>query len=808
MDTSAAHFELASISLACRDRDTLLRTFAARLGTMLAARGVLLWLDSTKAEGLACGASWMESGEKFSPAEEFPSDGLLAEVFESADTRRVGKQEINVEELGHLEKGSRVRVKSALYAVIPGTEGPVGVAEVLNKQGPGFSVEDARLLEEASRLLAKAMANLEAIEGERHATLATIERLTALYDLGRTFTSTLEIEELVPIVAQKVRDIVGADACNVWLVDSDASELYLAEQAGEDPTVEAGSRTSLTEGLLGGVAQQASPKLVEEPGEERDLGVRQVKSEEFAFRSWMGAPLRKEDEVLGVLELVNKADESPFNEDDLFFLASITEQATVALHNAKLLESERQVHALDALLKISQQITSTLDLDHVLMTVVNQASTVVPFDRCVIGFFDRGRFVIGAVSGEEEVPKTREMDSLRERLEWVANQESPVSANHEEEEWQIEPEVARNELKSFLETHDYEGFRALPLLDEQGKLGAMGLLSGEANFLTENEAETLAILANQTTVAIRNAQLYQQVPLANILQPLAARKKKLLSAVQQRRWLPFVERAGLIALLLILVPWPMRLGTNSTVVPAERRIVSSLDGGVVERVAVHEGDMVEPGQTLALLENGEDRVRLAEAEASLGQARQEMAEAEFRNDPGVAGQAKLRADLFAAEVQFEQQRVAASELRAPIAGVVVTPKVEERRGTMLKPGDGFCEIVAQERMAAEISVPETDLGLVEMGSPVALKFNAFPTVTFHGTVDRMGAQTRATAGEQYFIVRAVFENQRGQARDGMVGRARIRSKGGWFNSGWYPVGYVMLRSPARWLWHKVWSWLP
>ena len=64
----------------------------------------------------------------------------------------------------------------------------------------------------------------------------------------------------------------------------------------------------------------------------------------------------------------------------------------------------------------------------------------------------------------------------------------------------------------------------------------MALLSGDADFLTDNNRETVAILANQTTVAIRNAQLYQQVPLANFLQPFSQRKKKLLSAMPRSRW--------------------------------------------------------------------------------------------------------------------------------------------------------------------------------------------------------------------------------------------------------------------------------
>jgi multidrug resistance efflux pump len=211
---------------------------------------------------------------------------------------------------------------------------------------------------------------------------------------------------------------------------------------------------------------------------------------------------------------------------------------------------------------------------------------------------------------------------------------------------------------------------------------------------------------------------------------------------------------------------------------------------------------------LAQVDDSEDRVKLAQAEASLAQARRDLAEAEFRNDPSAAGQAKIRSDLHAAEVDLEQQRVAAAKLKAPISGVVITAKVEEKAGTMLKPGDPFCEIVDYDRMAAEMSVSETDLIFVRPGKQVALKLNAFPTRTYEGRVERLGAQTRSEAGEQYFIVRAVFDNTGGAARSGMVGRARIRAGGGWLGSGWYSVGYVILRSPFRWLWEKVWSWLP
>lgn len=807
MEASAALFELASVSLACRDQDTLLKTVAARVGSVVGARTVLIWTGAPE-PGLVCRARWSDPGERINPERIPVSDGILAEVWESGETRRLSAKQISTEELSHLDEASRSRVKSAVYVALPGGQQSQGVLEVLGKRTGEFTADDQLFIEEASRLAGQALTNLEAIEGERSSHLATLDRLTALYDIGRTFTSTLELEELLPIVAEKIRALLGGAACNIWLMDSRAGELHLAERVGEDPTAEEGARVSASEGLLAEIAQQASPKTVADPAEEPGLEVRREAGGDFEIQSWMAAPLRKGDEVLGVVELVNKIDGGVFDEDELFLLGSVCEQAAIALNNANLLESERKVQSLDALLKISQEITSTLDLDHVLTTVVQQAASVVPFDKCIIGFFDRGRFLLGAVSGETEVPKTREMDDFRERFEWVADQAEAVAADYGEDGWHVEPAAARAQVVSILEKHEYKGLYTLPLRDDQGALGVLALVSGDADFLTDSHKETLAILANQTSVAIRNAQLYQQVPLANLFQPFAARKQKLLAAVPKGRRRMYAERAGLVALALILIPWPMRVGTNATVVPAERRVVSAMDGGVVKRVFVHEGDAVQAGQELAQLDDSDAAVKLAQAQAAYGQARHDLAEAQFRNDAAAAGQATIRANLHAVEVQLEQERVSNAQLRASIAGIVITPKVEERVGTMVKSGEEFCEIVEDDRMAAEMSVPEEDLGLLRLGRSVALKLNAFPTATFSGDLERIGAQTRAEAGEQYFLVRAVFNNDGGRARDGMVGRARIRAGGGWFGSGWYPVGYALLRDPFRWAWQEVWIWMP
>ncbi len=779
----------------------------ARVGSALGARAVFLWLAEGEEGELACRARWTEPDEKLGPANDRVADGILAAALAEASAYRASGKEIDADSFTHISTAQRKTIQSVLLVPFPGTEGAAGVIEALNKKG-GFTAEDAEFLETAARLASQADGLLVEAEVERDTQLGTIERLTALYDISRIFNSTLELSELTPIVAGKMRDILHAQACNLWLVSGNGDELTLAQKDGEDPTVEDGMTIPVESGHLTEAARSGNARLIENPAEDELLAERMKAGGEFEIQSIICAPLRKEEQVIGVIELINKEDGTAFTEDDVFFLSSISEQAAVALNNANLLESERKLHELDALLKISQAITSTLDLDHVLTTVAQQAGTVVTFDQCVIGFFDRNKFVLGAVSGEEEVPKSDEMDALRKLLEWVSTQESAVRADKSEEGWVTDPESARDVASGFLDEHGYGGFYALPLRDDQGTVGVLCMLNGDADFLDDNQRETVSILASQTTVAIRNAQLYQQVPLAGFLQPFAEKRLKFFGAGAQSRWFEYGWKALLAAVVLTIVPWPVRVSSNATVVPADRRVISAVAGGIVRRVFVHEGDVVTRGQALAQLDDGEDRVKLERAKTDLALAQHDLAEAEFKRDLTSSSQARLRAEAAEADVKLEEQRVADAQLRASIDGVVVTPKIEEKTGAMLAEGQAFCEIVEQQRMAIDMKVSETDLDLIRAGRSVALKLNAFPTQTFKGTVDRVGVRSEAIEGEEYFVIRAVFDNAGTRARDGMAGRARIRADGGWFGSGWYPIGYALFRSPFRWLWEKIWVWLP
>jgi RND family efflux transporter MFP subunit len=798
---------LGSAFQSCLEFRAVYKTLTQHLGSVLGAQAVLLWTRAPGGEGLTCAESWFQPGTPFRPSSEALTEGFLFERLEAERAHRFGEGEIDPETLVHLGENDRERVSSALYAPIATRAGTIGVVEILNHGQGEFSPHDAAYVEEACRLTAGALNLLSSLDEERSSILSTVERLTALYDISRVFSSTLELSELLPIMAEKVRDILQAGACNIWLVESEGNVLKFAQQDGEDPSTDQSVRIPVGEGFLGQVANLGAARLVASAEEEPLLEERRRAAEGFELRTLMCAPLLKEETVLGLVEVVNKLDGGAFDDDDLFFLSSMAEQASIALVNANLFNAERRAHDLNALLATSKELTSTLNLDHVLTTVVHQAATVVPFDLCAIGIFDRSQFVLGAVSGESEVPKTPKMEELRKVMEWVAAQEGSVSADRHEEGWAMSPDGEFAALTQFMEEYGYGGFHAIPLRDDQGCVGVLALLSEQPDFLTASNLELLSILASQTTVAVRNARLYQEVPLASFLRPFLKSKQRL-EEVTHGRWVELSWKAAVVIGLLVIIPWKFRIQTNATVVPAERRVVSAEVNGVIQSVPVREGQRVHAGEVVASLVDSDYRVLLEGAITNLGLARRQLEDAEARRDWTAASQAQISMALHQAEVDLYSEKVDKTQLRAPIDGVIVTPKVEEKVGQMLKMGEAFCEVVDEDRMAVEMNVPETDVQWLYPGANVALKLNALPTQTVVGQVERVSPQTITAENEQFFITRAVFPNPGHAARAGMAGQAKITAAGGWFQSGWYPVGFVMLRAPASWGWRKAWSLIP
>jgi RND family efflux transporter MFP subunit len=717
--------------------------------------------------------------------------GAMAEnkslvVFEGGNLQR--------EEYAHLD--IRRTVTALAYVPLLVDDVLFGAIELISYEQP-FPAEMLEALQEVADLASPAIAGARSYESERNASLHSISRVTQMYDLEKVFNSTLEMDELLDIVAKKFQDVMGVQAINLWMVNNDALELV--STAGFDPTVAMTMVQKPGEGIAGDISDNGEPVLIDDSNDERLLK-RNAGHEGQSVFSILGAALMEHEHLVGVVEAVNRLDGSPFDEDDQFLLINICETASNALHNASLLQAERKVEILQTLVHVSGEITSTLNLDRVLQAIVNGPGAVIPYERAAIALEQRGRLHLKAISGSEQInPDDSEVIRLRGMLQWASLLNEELFVTQIEDRISAEREETRAKFEHYFAETGMRGFYVMPLTDEEGRVGILSFESSDPGFLNDVHFEMIKVLAGQATVALRNASLYQEVPFIGILEPLIQKKAKFMALPGQRRAAILVLiAAGLI--FLGAFPAPMRVDGAAVAAPAKTAQIEPEVDGVVRKVYVREGDYASRGQLLADLEDWDYRGALNSAQAKYQSALSQANRALAANDGAEAGILQVQSQYWAAEVQRAQDRLEKTRLRSPIAGWVTTPHIENLVGRKLSAGDDFAEVEDSSAATIDVSIDQDDLSLLHPGDKTAIKLEGYPTKVFRGTVTVVSPKSQMEQEQRVFYARVHVANDEGFIRPGMQGRGKI-------SVGWHPVGFVFLRGPAIWLYSKLWSWM-
>lgn len=745
------------------------------------------------------GAAWVflaGAGETSVSDETVPIEqgtlGLLAR--ELRPIRFEGKT-LAREEYAHLH--IRRTVQSLTYIPMQHNDELAGAIEVLNFDSD-LTDEQMNKLQDVAEIAGSAIWSAQIYEQERQNTLNSITRLTQLYDIEKVFSSTLEMDKLLPIIGSKVLEMLECEAVNVWLLEPDES-LRLMHQAGLDATVKENELQRPGEGVPGDVSDNGEPVLISEQDDPRLLRRNEGVPEEGKVQSLIAAAILDQQALVGVIEAINKLGEHPFDDDELFTLSRLSESAAIALHNASLLAAERKVEVLETLVRVSHEITSTLDLDRVLQAVVNGPASVIPYERAAIGLEERGRVRLRAVSGSVEFnPEDPQIVELSNMLQWASLLQHPELIAQHGEEISSDREATRAKFRHYFAETGMRAFHAVPLADDEGRVGVLSFESSNPDFLTPGHLEMIKVLASQATVALRNASLYKEVPFIGVLQPLVERKRKFLALEKHRRTL-LAAGTALAALFLALFPLPLRVDGPAVIAPAHAAHIGVEVEGVVRQVNVREGDRVRKGTVLGSLEDWDYRSALASAQAKREIAITLMNRALAANDGTEAGIQQAQAEYWTAEVARAQKRLDQTILRSPIDGVVATPHLENIVGRKLKYEDLFADIIDDSQAQVDVSIDQMDVGLVAVGQKARIKLDGFPARTFMGQVVVVSPVARLDGDARTFWARVGVPNPDNVLRAGMQGRGKV-------STGWRPAGEVFFREPAMWIWAKLWDW--
>jgi len=622
--------------------------------------------------------------------------------------------------------------------------------------------------------------------------------LRLLHEASLEFNSTLELDELLPRVFERVIENLDAEAGSIWLRRGDALVCKIARGPVSERIQ--GMELPWGAGIVGDVGRRGESELVADAREDPRFVHQVDEATGFATRSMVAAPLLAKGDVLGVLQLINKrSGDGLFGEDDRDLLEALASTAGLALHNAQLHDAEKRARDLRALLGISREITATLEVERLVLSVVNLASQALAYDRAVIALDEGGQPVVKAISGVEAVdPKTDDARSLTRLVTWLLERDETTYV----EDVTADTAEARGFRHAFGDYLAETGVRSLcliPLKDEEGRLGAFYMESASTRFLGDSGLDSAELLANQVSVALRNAELYGQVPFIGLLQPIAAWRSRVMGMSGRR----LLARYGLPALVILgiaLFPWQQRTSANAAeLLPADRLPLRATVGGLVTQVLVEEGELLEPGQLLAVLRDDELSISHSEAQAGHSSAVRAAASARARGDESGERLAQITAEELADRVRLLSDQLGRTELRAPASGVVLTMRPWERVGEWIDAGETFVVLGRTEALELEARIPQRHIDRVRVGQRVRLKVEARPEHTFIGRVNEIAPQAEpgVGGGESTFVVRAGIDNSEQLLLPGMRARAKVIGDR-------RPLVWIVIRPLVEWMQLRFW----
>jgi GAF domain-containing protein len=140
---------------------------------------------------------------------------------------------------------------------------------------------------------------------------------------------------LLQSIVEVARAIFGAAASSVFLLDEPAGELVFQAVAGEGEEFLIGTRMPANRGIAGWVVSSGQSMIADDLAANTSFARDLAESTRYVPQSLMAAPLLSEDQVLGVLEVIDPAEQSRSDLGDLDLLSLFANQAATALRVAQ-----------------------------------------------------------------------------------------------------------------------------------------------------------------------------------------------------------------------------------------------------------------------------------------------------------------------------------------------------------------------------------------------------------------------------------------------------------------------------------------
>jgi signal transduction histidine kinase/HAMP domain-containing protein len=348
-----------------------------------------------------------------------------------------------------------------------------------------------------------------------------LEQQTATSEILRVISSSpTDVQPVLDTIAERAARLCSANDAVIFRVEGDS--LRAVKQYGSLPPVPGDGLLPISREFVSGRAildRQTIhiPDVLAEP-QSNFAGGREI-AVTMGYRTVVVAPMLREGEPIGVIG-VWRAEASPFSDTQIALLQTFAAQAVIAIENVRLFqelqsrtqELGRSVEQLRSLAGVSQAVNSTLDLDQVLSTIVEQAVHLSSGDSGAVYEFNEaiGEFHPRATYG---FPKDLVDMLLATPLrigEGATGQAAARRAPVQIPDLRVEGAYS-GPLQKLTMQAGALAVLAIPLMREERIVGSLVVSRNSVGEFPTEIVDLLQTFAAQSTLAIQNARLFREI---------------------------------------------------------------------------------------------------------------------------------------------------------------------------------------------------------------------------------------------------------------------------------------------------------
>jgi diguanylate cyclase (GGDEF)-like protein len=165
--------------------------------------------------------------------------------------------------------------------------------------------------------------------------VADAHEVTVFHELGKALTSSLQLDQVLRTIMEKINEVLRPDTWSLLLMDADKGELYFQIATGKGAEALKDVRIKLGQGLAGWVAQTGEIVVVPDTSKDSRFFAQVDARTKMETRSIVAVPVRFRDHCLGVIELINCVGPEGFSQRDLALLEALADYAAIAIENAR-----------------------------------------------------------------------------------------------------------------------------------------------------------------------------------------------------------------------------------------------------------------------------------------------------------------------------------------------------------------------------------------------------------------------------------------------------------------------------------------